>query len=243
MPRIRAIKPEFFRNEQLAELPFEDRLLFIGLWTQADKAGRLEDRPKRLKGELFPYDDLNIDDALGRLANAGLIVRYEGNGLRLIAIPTWHKHQQPHIKESVSTLPAPGPHGAGSGVDPGPPPASTPDPDQEGKDQEGNGRSTPHALRARFERFWAVYPRKVGKDAAWAIWQRKAPSEALTAEMLTAVDLQARSPQWHRDGGLYVPHPRTWLSQGRWQDAIDVTAGKPRRGAGLDAILQGGHRG
>jgi len=205
----------------LAELPFEDRLLFIGLWTQADKAGRLEDRPKRLKGELFPYDDLNIDAGLGRLANAGLIVRYEGNSQRLIAIPTWQKHQQPHVKEAASSLPAHGEHGVSIVVALGPPGASTPDPDQEGKDQEGKGRSTPHALRARFERFWAFYPRKVGKDAAWAIWQRKAPGDALAEQMIAAVQQQARSPQWQRDGGTYIPHPRTWLGQGRWQDAVD----------------------
>ena len=39
MARIRTIKPQFFLNEQLAMLGFADRLLFIGLWTQADKAG------------------------------------------------------------------------------------------------------------------------------------------------------------------------------------------------------------
>ena len=212
MARIRTIKPDFFRNEQLAELPYEDRLLFAGLWTLADKAGRLEDRPKRIKGELFPYDDLNVDAGLGRLANAGLILRYEVNGSRLLCVPTWEKHQRPHHTEACSVIPGPD----GSPCDHGDQPEGR---ERNGREQEGKG--TDSALRARFERFWAEFPRKVGKDAAWAAWQRRHPDDALTDVMVSAVREQSRSPQWRRDGGQYIPHPRTWLHQGRWQDAAD----------------------
>jgi hypothetical protein len=210
--RIRSLKPEFFRNEQLAELPYSDRLLFAGLWTQADKAGRLEDRPKRLKGELFPYDDLNVDEALGRLANARLIVRYEGNGQRLIAIPTWGKHQQPHVREADSILPAPD----GMVLAPCKPQSSRSDQEGKGADPDQEGKET--RARERFERFWAAYPRKVGKDAAWAIWQRRSPGDDLTDQMVAAVERQRHSSQWMKDGGAFIPHPRTWLHQGRWQD-------------------------
>jgi hypothetical protein len=203
------VKPEFFRNEQLAELPFEDRLLFIGLWTQADKAGRLEDRPKRLKGELFPYDDLKIDDALGRLANAGLIVRYEGNGARLIAIPTWEKHQHLNAREPDSVLP---PHMGGCASIPAP--AEGKGTEWKGSGKEGND----HALRAAFDGLWSVYPRKVGKDAALAEFLKIRPDIALTADMVAAVRRQSDSPQWRKDGGQFIPHPRTWLKQGRCMD-------------------------
>lgn len=205
MARIRSIKPGFFLNETLAALPFEWRLLFVGLWTQADRDGRLEDRPQRLKAALFPYDDLNLEEGLGRLANAGLIMRYDGNGQRLICIPTWAKHQQPHIRESVSDLPPPG--------------ASTvlPPVEHPGKGREGS-RNGSGVLRDRFERFWASYPRKVGKDAAWKEWLKRSPSEVLTSDIIASVRLQAASLQWKKDGGQYIPHPRTWLSQGRWQD-------------------------
>ena len=54
--RARNIKPGFFKNDTLAELEFAARLLFIGLWGLADRAGRLEDRPKKIKAEVFPYD-------------------------------------------------------------------------------------------------------------------------------------------------------------------------------------------
>ena len=57
MPRIRYLKPEFFTDDDLAEHSFETRLAYAGLWCHADKAGRLEDKPKFLKAVIFPYDD------------------------------------------------------------------------------------------------------------------------------------------------------------------------------------------
>ena len=105
--RIRAIKPEFFENEQLAALPYEHRLLFAGLWTVADKAGRLEDRPTRLKARLLPYDQVNVDAMLADLA-AGpdpFLVRYEAEGIRLIFILKFSTHQRPHSTERESILP------------------------------------------------------------------------------------------------------------------------------------------
>jgi len=215
MARIRTIKPQFFHNEDVAALGFGDRLLFIGLWTQADRAGRLEDRPLRLKAQLFPYDDLDLDHALGRLVNANLITRYEGNGVKLIQINTFTKHQQPHQKEPLSEYPGLEPDQSGAG----PVPASL-----IYGEQEGNGVRTPltpqpsTALKERFSRFWSAYPRRVAKEAAWHVWQRLKPSEELTVAMIAAVRSQILSPQWQKDGGEYIPHPRTWLNQGRWED-------------------------
>lgn len=99
------MKPSFFQNEQLAELPFEARLLFIGLWCLADREGRLEDRPKRIKMHVFPADMLDVEPLLAGLAENGLIVRYESDGIRCIQIPNFLKHQRPHVKEAPSALP------------------------------------------------------------------------------------------------------------------------------------------
>jgi uncharacterized phage protein (TIGR02220 family) len=107
MARSRNIKPGFFKNEDLAELPFHTRLLFIGLWTLADREGRLEDRPKRIKMEIFPGDNVDIDQALSQLHQFGFILRYQAAGQRFIAIPTFLDHQNPHHKEAPSTIPKP----------------------------------------------------------------------------------------------------------------------------------------
>jgi hypothetical protein len=58
------------------------------------------------------------------------------------------------------------------------------------------------------------------------LWQRLKPDEALTAQMLAAIVIQRTSRAWTKDGGDYIPHPKTWLHQGRWEDAaeLDVVA-------------------
>lgn len=114
MARSRSLKPGFFTNEDLIELPFEYRLLFAGLWTLADREGRMEDRPKKIKLQIFPGDDVDVNAGLDALASAGFIQRYEAGGARYIQVVSWSKHQSPHIKEAASTIPAPCSHGTGT---------------------------------------------------------------------------------------------------------------------------------
>lgn len=105
MPRARNIKPSFFRNEILSAMPATHRLLFIGLWTEADRDGRLEDRPARLKLALLPLDDVDIGDALDDLDAAGFIRRYAVDGRAYIQVTRFTEHQTPHHKETTSVIP------------------------------------------------------------------------------------------------------------------------------------------
>ena len=110
MARSRNIKPGFFKNEVLGEMPPLYRLLFIGLWTHADREGRFECRPRKIKAEVFPYDDVNIEDGLAALEESGFLVIYAVEGLQYVQIQNWGKHQNPHHKEVGSTIPAPEGH-------------------------------------------------------------------------------------------------------------------------------------
>lgn len=107
MARSRNIKPGFFANEDLAECDPLARILFAGLWCLADRAGRLEDRPKRIRAEILPYDTVDADALLNQLQLRGFIMRYEHDGGRYIQVLNFDKHQNPHIKEARSTIPAP----------------------------------------------------------------------------------------------------------------------------------------
>lgn len=107
MARARNIKPGFFTNEDLVELDFATRLLFAGLWTVADREGRLQDRPKKIKIDVFPADNLDIDAMLQALHDAKFIQRYEVNGQKFIQISSWDKHQNPHHTEKASEIPGP----------------------------------------------------------------------------------------------------------------------------------------
>lgn len=109
MARTRYVKIGFFRNEALAEFGPWHRLLFEGLWLLADRSGRLEDRAKRIKADLFPYDALDVEPMLADLA-AGVdpfIRRYEAEGRRYIAVLNFNAHQRPHHKEPESKIPEP----------------------------------------------------------------------------------------------------------------------------------------
>jgi hypothetical protein len=106
--RARNIKPGFFENEELAELSFECRLLYIGLWCYADREGRFEWRPKRIKALIFPYDlKINIEKMLNVMTCKGHVMTYNCNGKKYGFIPTFKNHNNPHPHEAKSKCPDP----------------------------------------------------------------------------------------------------------------------------------------
>lgn len=108
MARSRNIKPGLFKNEILGVADPLYTLLFEGLWLLADREGRMEDRPLRIKAETFPYrEGLNIESMLDWLCANGFINRYQSGGTRCIQILNFGKHQNPHKNEPASVLPAP----------------------------------------------------------------------------------------------------------------------------------------
>ena len=105
MARSRLIKPSFFDNEVLGSLEPLARLLFIGLWNYADREGRLEDRPERIKKTVLGYDDCDCDELLRSLANNGFIERYTIDEKKYINIVNFKIHQNPHKNEAPSVIP------------------------------------------------------------------------------------------------------------------------------------------
>ena len=85
---------------------------------------------------------------------------------------------------------------------------------------------------ALFDEFWAAFPRKVGKDAALKAFEKRRPDRAMLDQMLAAIAKQRASPDWQKDGGQFIPHPTTWLNQGRWQDEVTVVSAAEQRMAG-----------
>ena len=105
--RARNIKPGFFLNEELGELGPCAQLLFEGLWCLGDREGRLDDRPKRIKAEIFPYYEPTptIDELLNMLQSRNFIIRYEVDKKQYIQITNFKKHQSPHVRETASIIP------------------------------------------------------------------------------------------------------------------------------------------
>lgn len=95
MPRIRTIKPEFWTDEKIVSLPFEARLLFIGLWNFADDVGALDYRPERISMQIFPGNqEINVAAMLDLLEAAELIEFWDLDDNRVIKITHWDIHQK-----------------------------------------------------------------------------------------------------------------------------------------------------
>ena len=107
MARARGIKPGYYKNEELAECSVWARFIFPGLWMLADREGRLEDRPKRIKGELLPFDAHDVEPLLRELAAHGFIQRYQIGGGKYIQITKFKAHQTPHYSEKPSAIKPP----------------------------------------------------------------------------------------------------------------------------------------
>ena len=237
MARARNIKPALFTNDKLADVEMAGRLLFIGLWTIADREGRLEDRPRRIKIEVLPYDNVDVDNLLNQLAETGFIVRYSVGGERFIQVTNFAKHQNPHMKESASVIPAPDLTGASTVQAPdltGTSPADSlnliPDtgyliPDTPTTRERDSSATPPDDVSdAKFDEFWKAYPKKTGKQPAAKAFKRINWRKVYFADVMAALEKQKASAQWTKDDGQYVPNAATWLNNDRWTDELKPAA-------------------
>lgn len=126
MPRIRTVKPGFFRHELLQELEdshvrLRPMLVFEGLWTQCDKFGRFEWKPRTLKLDILPFVKFEIEKTMELLVEHKLISRYEVLGKLYGQIESFTKHQRVSGKEAQepSRLPSPGSTGEAIGTQTG----------------------------------------------------------------------------------------------------------------------------
>lgn len=81
----------------------------------------------------------------------------------------------------------------------------------------------PAPIDERFEQFWVVYPRKIGKGAARKAFEKIKPNDELLKRMVVAVVAQSKSTAWTDEGGRYIPSPSRWLNEERWGDEIVQT--------------------
>ena len=242
MSRSRNIKPAFFKNEDLVELAFDVRLLFIGLWTLADREGRLEDRPVKIKMELFPADSVDIESGLAALHSKGFIKRYQVDGKRYLQINAFAKHQNPHPKEAASVIPD-------SSLATVVPEEVTEITRQATEIPEPAGlipsslipSSLPpikaiDRLADRFPEFWECQIRKVERKQCEAIWKKR--SLNLQADVIIP---KAKAYNASIEDVKFCKHPATWLNGECWNDEIlprqNAPPPKPSKLAqGLEAL-------
>jgi hypothetical protein len=114
MSRIRNVKPDFFRHEGLQDL---ERLnagkypmfVFEGIWTKCDLNGIFEWRLRRLKLDILPFLDFDMEETLQILETTGYVKKYEIEGKEYGVVPTFLKHQKisKGEKDNMNIFPLP----------------------------------------------------------------------------------------------------------------------------------------
>jgi len=216
MARSRNIKPAFFLNEQLVELPYSTRLLFIGLWCLADREGRLENRPKKIKMQLFPADDLDITEALLGLYSERLITLYTIDSIKYIQINGFSKHQNPHHKEAESVIPV---------CDLPDKPEALPSknvliPDSLNliPDPGLPEKTLVPSVKSRFLDFYSVYPKKKDKSKAEQAWKKNKLDEKADLIINDVINRIENESSWQDK--QFIPLPTTYINGKRWEDDV-----------------------
>jgi hypothetical protein len=206
MARIRTLKPEFWTDAKIVELPLEARLFFQGMWNFADDCGHIEDEPLRLKLQILPNDDFDAKKIIQDLLDAGLLTRLKG----CLLIANFKRHQRIDNPSTCrfgedSTRTRRG--RARKSEDSGSPPSRKV---REGRGKEGKGTSNAPSSPpkdAAFENFWKNYPARNGsrgsKKSALAAWGRLSePKKRVAAESLAAY--RAAAGSYPKDAVRYL---------------------------------------
>lgn len=240
MARIRSVKPDFWDSPSTAQASLRGRLFYIAMWNWADDWGIGDANPRRLLSFAFPNDESseveprNFRRLASEVAECFGVVWYEVGGRPFYQIPTWEEHQRTEKKAKRANPPsdqaerilysenAEVPTPSGGSVD-----------DGSGKWEVGSGKellrspaSPPSkSVPSRFEEFWGVYPRKVGKDKARTAYASAIRRTDENAVIVGAIRL-ASDPNLPEK--QFIPHPTTWLNRGGWEDeALPTKDGAP----------------
>lgn len=217
MARIRTIKPEFFTSSDVVTRSPLARLLYIGLWCEADREGRFEWKPKTLKLRYLPGDPCDIDMLANELVDVGMLAIYEVDGVLYAEIPGFKKHQVINNRESPSLIPARVGH-ASARVK------------AEGRKEGRKGKeervgeappAPPPGEPVGFTEFWEAWPsstRKESKGKCLEVW-KKQKLESVAEQVIQHVTSLKTSSAWTKNGGEFIPAPLVYLNQRRWEGA------------------------
>lgn len=235
--RIRTVKPEFFKHEELFEAEKQSglplRLSFIGLFGVSDRNGRFKWRPRQIKIDILPYDDdIDFSMVMDALALYGFIIKYTSNGEEFGFIPSFLNHQTINSKEAQSTIIDPYSDDSTINACEGTCnshesmvkahvfPVLT---RGEGKGKEGKGREKEgkeiyvETNVSDFNLFWDHYPKKVAKDDALKMWNSKKNKPSI--EIIIKAVEQYKQSKDVIEG--FTSNPATWINKGRWSDEFE----------------------
>ena len=245
--RIRSIKPEFWRSDDIDALSIPDRLLFIGLWSYVDDNGVGLFSLKDIAADLFAGDMARdsqetlrrVSEGLGTLSRHGLIEVYRVDDKDYLHVTHWSRHQKiTHPAKARYPLPDKGseppltlfaetlqrPSGdslawnRGTGEQ-GNRGTVPPTAPQGGRSESEPESHEPTSEPTRqFDQFWSLYPNHDYPDAA--VREFKRVLRRTGTERVTLVALLQGAQMLrdeHRDP-RYIPTASKWLHDGGWKN-------------------------
>ena len=225
MARIRTIKPDFWTDGNMVKLSPFARLLYIGMWnfTMCDH-GHLADDAMKLKLQVLPMDNVDIEALLDEIMASGRVVRMEADGRSYLLVKRFEDHQKidprwktrcPACAQVDSLVPAETQVSLGElTITPELSPTLPLGREGMGRESKKTPPSKP-AASTDFDTFWAQYPRKVGKIAGKKAFD-KAIKLTTLEQLLQGVELLKRETAGKELE--FIPHPASWLTAGRWDD-------------------------
>lgn len=158
------------------------------------------------------------------LENEQMIVQHTGHLTTLLTVCNYEKYQAFDTADGTTDSTADGTAGSTTG-------GTQHNKVNKGKKEKNNYTDD-------FEKFWTAYPRKEKKAEAVKVFAKIAPDQELLDRMISDVQARARTEDWTKDGGKFIPHPTTYLNQRRWEDETPklrgIDGGKKRDGAVRD---------
>jgi hypothetical protein len=95
--------------------------------------------------------------------------------------------------------------------------------EREREKERVNTPSSEPSASSEFDTFWAAYPRKKGKIAGRKAFDKAIKLTSLE-QLLQGIDFLKSEIKRNGTKIEYVPHPASWLNDGRWEDEPDTTA-------------------
>lgn len=217
----RLLREGILTSDRVDQLDNAAEVFYRRLMSKVDDHGLYDARPSILRSSLYPLRVDRVREAditrwIAACEKAGVIALYQHDGKPYLQMldTRWQarsepKYPIPTTENSCKQVQTPVPvFGVGVVV--------------------GDVDTATSAVGV-FDEFWSQYPKKVGKDAARKAFDKRKPSRELLARMLAAIRSQVQTPAWQKDGGQFIPHPATWLNDGRWQDE-ETAIQTPERG-------------
>ncbi len=93
-------------------------------------------------------------------------------------------------------------------------------------------------IEKQFNAFWDLYPRKTGKLASKRIWFEKYKLMPKHSKLMKALKNQIADNDWETQARdkkerKWIPHPRTWISHGRWDDEVENSTKQKKKGVNV----------